>query len=383
VYVALNYRMGLFGFLNDVDGVFPNIGLQDQRLAFDWYVVSNEAKNTYELTKSTLYRIKKNIHLFGGNPDLVTVMGESAGGGSIMYHLTAEGGTKKFPFKRAIAQSAAFVLDIDNEDVWGRVLNTTRSITGKDISTAAELAQLDHDVLAKINFETVFNSPDSLYTFSTSVDGGYITKPPGVLLLEGKYDHSVDIMAGHNANETHDYVPPELDTEEKWLGLVHNLLPHIKDDDLDYILTNVYPPPEKTDLYADEHARGALLVAEMIFVCTSRYLALAAGNNTYNYRFQVPPASHGQDVPYTFFRGVSEGVEYPSLAVQMQRYFSKFVKAGNPNDKSGEMSLPEWPVYGDEALINTFGPDGAGDVVVDDARNTRCDYWQRSSFMGY
>lgn len=47
VYVALNYRMGLFGFLNGVDGVFPNIGLQDQRLAFDWYVVPIKLNNMF------------------------------------------------------------------------------------------------------------------------------------------------------------------------------------------------------------------------------------------------------------------------------------------------------------------------------------------------
>lgn len=255
-------------------------------------------------------------------------MGESAGGGSIIYHLTAEGGTKKAPFQRAISQSGAFTLDVDNKDVWNRVLNATHSITGKTITTAAELAQLDYETLNKINVETVFRSPDSLYTFGPSVDGGYIAKPPAVLLHEGKFDHSVDIMAGHNSNETAFFVPPKLDTEEKFVPLIRRLLPHLKDSDLDYMLTDVYPPPAETDLYSNEHARAALLVAEMVFVCNTRYLGLAKGNNTYNYRFQVPPAAHADDVPYTFWHGKTEGVEHPDLAVQMQRYFTKFARVG-------------------------------------------------------
>ncbi len=310
-------------------------------------------------------------------------MGESAGGGSIIYHLTAEGGTKKAPFQRAISQSGAFVLDMDNKEIWNSVLNVTNSIADKTINRAAELAQLDFDTLNKINVETVFRSPDSLYTFGPSVDGGYIAKPPAVLLLEGKFDRSVDIMAGHNANETAYFVPPKLDTEEKFVPLIRRLLPHLKEEDLDYMLTSVYPPPAKTDLYGDEHARAALLVAEMIFVCNTRYLALAQGNKTHNYRFQVPPAAHADDVAYTFWHGKTDGVEHPALAVQMQRYFTKFVKAGDPNGKSGETPLPEWPVYGEEASINTFGPKAVDAIVVDDAKNDRCTYWQKSEYLGY
>lgn len=72
IFVALNYRLGAFGFSSGTkfidQGGVPNAGLLDQRLALNW--------------------VQQNIHLFGGNKDKVTVMGESAGGGSIEFHIT-------------------------------------------------------------------------------------------------------------------------------------------------------------------------------------------------------------------------------------------------------------------------------------------------------
>lgn len=71
IYVAMNYRLGAFGWLSgptfQANGT-ANAGLLDQRLALDW--------------------IKAYIPLFGGDPNRITVFGESAGGGSIMHHIT-------------------------------------------------------------------------------------------------------------------------------------------------------------------------------------------------------------------------------------------------------------------------------------------------------
>ena len=71
IYVSLNYRLGAFGWLAgptfQSNGT-ANAGLYDQRLALEW--------------------VQQYIHLFGGDPNRVTVFGESAGGGSIMHQIT-------------------------------------------------------------------------------------------------------------------------------------------------------------------------------------------------------------------------------------------------------------------------------------------------------
>jgi Carboxylesterase family len=76
IVVTIQYRLGAFGFASSSEiksrGVL-NAGLMDQVFAFQW--------------------VQKNIAKFGGNPDRVTIAGESAGGGSVMLHAIAQGGS--------------------------------------------------------------------------------------------------------------------------------------------------------------------------------------------------------------------------------------------------------------------------------------------------
>lgn len=60
VLITVNYRLGPWGFANfEEPGFTGNMGFKDQQLALEW--------------------IKRNIHNFGGDPDLITIFGESAG----------------------------------------------------------------------------------------------------------------------------------------------------------------------------------------------------------------------------------------------------------------------------------------------------------------
>lgn len=71
VFVSLNYRLGAFGFLSTGDLSSPgNWGIKDQILALRW--------------------VKRNIKSFGGNPNRITIVGQSAGSASISYILQAK-----------------------------------------------------------------------------------------------------------------------------------------------------------------------------------------------------------------------------------------------------------------------------------------------------
>ncbi|XP_064471268.1 acetylcholinesterase-1-like isoform X3 [Ornithodoros turicata] len=84
VYVTLNYRLGLFGFLYaGTDEAPGNVGLFDQLMALKW--------------------VKDNIKSFGGNPEEITLGGQSAGGVSVGFHMMSP--LSKGLFKRAILES--------------------------------------------------------------------------------------------------------------------------------------------------------------------------------------------------------------------------------------------------------------------------------------
>lgn len=88
VFVSTNYRLGILGFLKLDDlslGVPGNAGLKDQLLTLKW--------------------IQKNIKKFGGDPDNVTIYGESAGAASVNYHLLSP--ASKGYFHKAIMQSGS------------------------------------------------------------------------------------------------------------------------------------------------------------------------------------------------------------------------------------------------------------------------------------
>lgn len=77
VLVTFNYRLGPMGFLSTGDDVMPgNYGLKDQNLALRW--------------------VQENIAYFGGDPDKVTIFGQSAGAASVALHLLSKKSAGKF-----------------------------------------------------------------------------------------------------------------------------------------------------------------------------------------------------------------------------------------------------------------------------------------------
>ncbi|KAH8370630.1 hypothetical protein KR093_004382, partial [Drosophila rubida] len=91
VLVTINYRLGAFGFLSTGDGQMPgNFGLKDQRLALQW--------------------VQQHIASFGGDPQLVTIFGHSAGGMATHFHMLSP--NSKGLFQRAISLSGTALTNI-------------------------------------------------------------------------------------------------------------------------------------------------------------------------------------------------------------------------------------------------------------------------------
>ncbi|XP_063061400.1 cholinesterase-like [Engraulis encrasicolus] len=186
VVVSMNYRVGALGFLalpnSDIKG---NAGLLDQRRALQW--------------------VKDNIEAFGGNASSVTLFGESAGSGSVGFHLLSAG-SHPF-FSRAILQSGA------PNAVWGAVPATVAwnnsFALAKLLRCADEespvseveacLQKADAKEIISLQYGVVSDSTISL-PFVPNVDGDFLTDMPEVLLKTGQF-LKTDILTGVNKDE--------------------------------------------------------------------------------------------------------------------------------------------------------------------------------------
>jgi carboxylesterase type B len=350
---------GAFGFLSgptlEASGT-PNAGLLDQRLALEW--------------------VQKYIHLFGGDPNRVTVFGQSAGAGSIMHQITAYGGLgSQAPFQQAILQSPGFKPSPGREEQENL---TQRYLALLNVSSISAARQLPLAALSAANVELVASSPYGTFTFAPAVAGSFVPALPGALLAQGLFDTSVKIMTGFNAHETLYFTNPDNTNNSIFEAGIQDTFPGIQPSVVDYIAGTLYPPVFNGSYpYTSYFERAELILAESAFTCNTYFLhrAVQGRSPTYGYRFSVPPAYHGEDVPYTYFNGPSPSVANATIAEAMQSYLTRFALSGNPNG-AGAVALPEyWP----GATILDLNVTGSS-VMPDPNNNVRCRWWQEALY---
>jgi carboxylesterase type B len=153
----------------------PNAGLTDQRLVLQF--------------------VQRFIGLWGGNPALVTAMGESAGAGSIVHHLIAqENGQLRNPlFNRAILQSAAFQWQWNNsqagtmENVYNIIKDGTSCRGKPGVSAVACLQGIGSDeITASFKSYMASAEPSGVTNIGPAIDGKVITQLPAMAFWSGK-----------------------------------------------------------------------------------------------------------------------------------------------------------------------------------------------------
>lgn len=369
VYVALNYRLGAFGFLSGEsfqaeEGVL-NAGLYDQRFALRW--------------------IQDHIHLFGGDKRRVTVFGESAGGGSIMHHITAYGGRAPPLFNQAVPQSPAYFpyrSPQDQEKAFRKFLDQS------NVTSLAEARKLRSDVLVRANAKTIgVAQPYTAPIYGPTPDGGLVKEDPKVLLRRGEFDRSIKLVISHNSDEGLVLVPA-VHTDEEYETLIKHILTRANSSTIDYIIKTLYPPMsnESTGWYTNNYQRAAQTAGDIIIDCNAAALESAYKENSYAYFFDVLPGVHAQDTGYIFYTPNEKSSSYSlidtgsvnqTIAFATQNYILSFAKDGILN--SPVDGLRSISTLGSQANTVRLSKDNIT-ISHDPASNRRCQWWSLDLF---
>ncbi|KAL4094134.1 hypothetical protein PRIC1_009799 [Phytophthora ramorum] len=359
--VSINYRLHGFGFLWGSaveDEGASNLGFKDQRLALHW--------------------VQENIAAFGGDPDKVTIWGESAGGWSVGYQLLAFSGRDDGLFRGAIMQSGAPAhgpSSYTNASEWDVYYNNITSAA--NCSSAADtldcLRQVPIDTLSSIFNSSVASSA----SFSPVIDGDYIQDTGAALLSNSKFVH-VPILHGANHDEGSAFGTWGINSTDEYLEYLELLGNTAEEAET---LATVYPDIPEIGIPGTLHGRppvDSLAGSQFKRVCAyagdaymhapRRYTAetWAANNITsYSYVFNVlvnglsqyVGATHFQEIAFVFYNLDGNGYEnavsvnpflnepetFSQLARVMTRMWTSFIVDQTPNN-NGVTAL-EWPEY--------------------------------------
>lgn len=370
VYVQINYRLGALGWLAgpsfSSSGGTPNAGFHDQRLALEW--------------------IQSNIHLFGGDPNRVTIMGASAGASSGLHQITAYGGSKgKAPFQQAFLESPAFSPTPYN---WLQEKSFQKVLTAANVTSLADLRGLTSEQAIAVNTKALFNTPYGSTGFGPVVDGFFVPELPTLLLAQGRYAKNVRaVMSGHNADEGLIFTDPSVQNTSAFDNYLETMvLPDAQPEIRDYVTNTLYPPifTNQTDLgYNHTISRLATLLGDFLLNCNVQALmSTFDANQSYAYLFDEGPGIHGEEDAYEFdtYGGVAkDSVGLPvngTVAKTLQDWVVTFGVRGNPN---GPVSVPIQP-YGSGRLMGLLSNRGVGTPVKDPAGAERCAFWQKALY---
>lgn len=308
-------------------------------------------------------------------------MGESAGAGSILHHLTAYGGQQDVPlFQQAILQSPAYVprpYKSQAESSFSVLLESA------NVSTLAELVELDTYDLQVANKLSQTSDFYGTFQFGPGPDGSFVPELPEKLLASGQYHRDVKVMVAHNTFEGQKYTDPAATNSSAFDTYMGLYFPEANTSTIEEIATNVYPAVyNDTSLpWSTPFERLMTAVGDFTFSCHAYFVGEALGAqidfDAYSYLFSVPPGTHTLDVNYSYYLNStwSTLVVNVTTAQYMQGYLTGFAQTGQPN----RQDLPDFPVYGDSHsdlnLNQTFV-----DVIMDPSANSRCDWWRQASY---
>jgi len=334
VVVNINYRLGIFGWLahpaftkdNPNHPTTGNYGLLDQRMALTW--------------------IKNNIASFGGNPNNVTIMGESAGGSSVCFHLVSP--NSKGLYHKAIVESGACYGETKTLNAGYQQAQTVQ----KHFNCTGTLGQVA-SCLRNISSANLLAGANSLgFGTNAVVDGRELPLHPYQAVSTNRIN-PVPLLSGNVLNEGTLFVggyprPVSLQTYTQFLVKQFAVLNTL-------VLTQY--PCNQSDCWPVM----AEVIGDFTLVCPTIQIAnslISSSKGNYGYVFSHVPswslpvyhnvgAFHSSEIAFVFSTlAISYTTVTPVetiLSNQMTQLWTNFAITGNPNLPNNITQI--WPSY--------------------------------------
>jgi para-nitrobenzyl esterase len=347
VVVTANYRLGVMGFFahealsaESADGVSGNQGILDQRMAMEW--------------------VQSNIGAFGGDPNNVTIFGESAGAFDVCFHMVSEG--SRGLFDRALGQSGGCTTAMPTRAEAEADANVFAEAMGcgdaADVAACLRAVPVA-DLLMAAPVDGAIEDPPggdfysggkARWEFQAVVDGVVIADQPRTLFDAGNVA-DVPYVLGSNSDEgtLFHVLQREVTTEGEYLEALERRFGATVAAEV----AAAYPVADfDTPQDALERVTG-----DGGLVCSVRDTAKRAADAgldvfVYNFNRPIPipalagldlRATHGAEIAYVFGALGADviGEEDLALSATMQRYWGRFAANGDPN---GGNDLG-WPMF--------------------------------------
>ncbi|KAL2840172.1 Alpha/Beta hydrolase protein [Aspergillus pseudoustus] len=373
IHVAMNYRVGGFGFMPGkeilADGA-GNLGLLDQRLALEW--------------------VADNIAAFGGDPEKVTIWGESAGAISVFDQMILYDGDNthkgKKLFRGAIMNSGGIVPADPVDSAKGQaVYDAVVSEAGcsSESDTLECLRDLDYDTFldAANSVPGVLSYHSVALSYLPRPDGTALTDSPDVLAKAGKYAR-VPFINGNMEDEGTIFAlfQSNITTKQGVADYLSEYFFHGATVDQMEDLVATYPDittygsPFRTGIFNNwypQFKRLAAILGDLTFTLTRRVLFQTVEDLTpevpswsylasWNYLTPVLGSFHGGDILQVFY-----GILPNYASRSIHTYYFSFVYDLDPNSRRG--SFMKWPQWGENHQMMQFF-NNRGTLLKDDFR---------------
>ncbi len=344
ILVSLNYRLGALGFLV-TSGLNGNYGFLDQQLALQW--------------------VQNNIHNFGGNPDNVTLFGQSAGGMSVGLHLASAPSSQNL-FQAGIVQSNPYSLPYQTQKEAKQVGKLFTSLLNCKNKKCLQKKSVDEVLMAQNGvvsyFPPVWQRLGSIMIWMPVIDKHILKNQP----IETQFIEKPSII-GTVLDEGLTFAAYAKPTGDISATEYEELIKIFFGNQSDAIL-GLYPASPYPQLTLLNFSK---LFTNYMFICGSRYAAQNSANDSYVYNFThlssfntllsyisgVPFCSdsvcHGFDLPYVFhpklcyvdpygnYNCTGLVSEEEQLSQNLIRYNANFARFANPNDDDEIF----WPTF--------------------------------------